>query len=112
MVQAARSGKQNIIEGSEDGKTSTEMELKLLTRKLALWDRQPCVAMTRGCRFGGEVPRRTALEAADDSGRPVALGWYCGGVVVLGAAWLVYDAFFCTIRLHISKNLANFVAVK
>ena len=30
MVQAARSGKQNIIEGSEAGKTSTETELKLL----------------------------------------------------------------------------------
>ena len=30
MVQAARSGKQIIVEGSEDGKTSTEMELKLL----------------------------------------------------------------------------------
>ena len=30
MLQAARSGKQNIVEGSEDGKTSTEMELKLL----------------------------------------------------------------------------------
>ena len=30
MVQAARSGKQNIVEGSEDGKTSTELELKLL----------------------------------------------------------------------------------
>lgn len=30
MIQAARSGKQNIIEGSEDGKTSTEMELKLI----------------------------------------------------------------------------------
>lgn len=30
MVQAARSGKQNIIEGSEDGMTSSEMELKLL----------------------------------------------------------------------------------
>jgi four helix bundle suffix protein len=30
MVQAARSGKQNIVEGSEDGKTSTEMEVKLL----------------------------------------------------------------------------------
>ncbi len=29
MVQAARFGKQNIIEGSEDGKTSTQMELKL-----------------------------------------------------------------------------------
>lgn len=59
MVQAARSGKQNIIEGSEDGKTSTEMEIKLLNvarssihelredfkdyllaRGLALWDMQ------------------------------------------------------------------------
>lgn len=30
MVQAARSGKQNIVEGSEDSKTSMEMELKLL----------------------------------------------------------------------------------
>ena len=30
MIQAARSGKQNIVEGSEDGKTSTEMELRLL----------------------------------------------------------------------------------
>ena len=59
MVQAARSGKQNIIEGSEDGKTSTEMELKLLnvarssihelredykdyllSRSLPMWDKQ------------------------------------------------------------------------
>ena len=30
MVQSARSGKQNIVEGSEDGKTSTEMEVSLL----------------------------------------------------------------------------------
>ena len=30
MVQAARSGKQNIVEGSEDGKSSSEMELKLV----------------------------------------------------------------------------------
>lgn len=30
MIQAARSGKQNIIEGSADGVTSMEMELKLL----------------------------------------------------------------------------------
>lgn len=56
MVQAARSGKQNIVEGSEDGQTSSEMEIKLLnvargslqelradyhdylnTRHLALW---------------------------------------------------------------------------
>lgn len=30
MVQAARSGKQNIVEGSADGVTSMEMELKLM----------------------------------------------------------------------------------
>ena len=30
MVQAARSGKQNIIEGTEDGTTSTEMHIKLM----------------------------------------------------------------------------------
>lgn len=30
MIQAARSGKQNIVEGSEDGVTSAEMEIKLL----------------------------------------------------------------------------------
>ncbi len=30
MVQSARSGKQNIVEGSEDGQTSSEMEIKLL----------------------------------------------------------------------------------
>ena len=59
MVQAARSGKQNIVEGSADGVTSTEMELKLLNvarssikelkedyedyltaRHLTRWDRQ------------------------------------------------------------------------
>ena len=57
MVQAARSGKQNIVEGSADGGTSTEMEAKLLnvarasikelkedyldylrSHKLTLWD--------------------------------------------------------------------------
>ena len=30
MIQAARSGKQNIVEGSEDGMTSSEMEIKLI----------------------------------------------------------------------------------
>lgn len=30
MIQAARSGKQNIIEGTEDGETSAEMHVKLL----------------------------------------------------------------------------------
>ena len=59
MVQAARSGKQNIVEGSEDGLTSSEMEIKLLnvargslqelradyldylnTRHLAVWSKE------------------------------------------------------------------------
>jgi four helix bundle suffix protein len=58
MVQAARSGKQNIIEGTEDGVTSTEMHIKLMnvarssiqelredyrdfltSRELTIWDR-------------------------------------------------------------------------
>lgn len=58
MVQAARSGKQNIVEGCADGVTSMEMELKLrnvarasikelkedyldylMSRKLAVWDK-------------------------------------------------------------------------
>ena len=57
MIQAARSGKQNIVEGLADGMTSTEMQLKLLnvarsslkelradyedylhTRELLFWD--------------------------------------------------------------------------
>lgn len=57
MVQAARSGKQNIVEGIEDGRSSTEMQLRLInvarsslqelredyqdylnTRQLALWN--------------------------------------------------------------------------
>ena len=57
MIQAARSGKQNIVEGSADGVTSTEVEAKLLnvarasikelkedyldylrSHKLTLWD--------------------------------------------------------------------------
>ena len=31
MVQAARSGKQNIVEGSADGVASMEMEIKLMS---------------------------------------------------------------------------------
>lgn len=57
MVQAARSGKQNIVEGMEDGMTSVELQIKLLnvsrsslkelkedyedylrTRGLTMWD--------------------------------------------------------------------------
>lgn len=58
MIQAARSGKQNIIEGTEDGVTSVEMHVKLLnvarsslqelredyrdyllSRNLSIWDK-------------------------------------------------------------------------
>ena len=58
MVQAARSGKQNIVEGSEDGQTSSEKEINLMnvargslqelradyndylnTHHLTIWDR-------------------------------------------------------------------------
>ena len=34
MVQAARSGKQNIAEGSQASATSTETEIKLLDRQI------------------------------------------------------------------------------
>ena len=69
MIQAARSGKQNIIEGTEDGVTSTEMQLKLLnvarsslqelradfvdylrSRNLIVWDKNMSV-MLRCKRF-------------------------------------------------------------
>ena len=76
MVQAARSGKQNIIEGLADGMTSTEMQLKLLnvarsslkelradyedylrTRHLTLWDgtHPRYDVMLRFCRQHNQV---------------------------------------------------------
>lgn len=71
MVQAARSGKQNIVEGFADGATSTEMEPKLLNvaraslkelkgdyldylrrHALALWDvKHPRHVLKIGLRF-------------------------------------------------------------
>lgn len=39
MIQAARSGKQNIVEGKEDGMTSMEMELKLLNVARSSFDK-------------------------------------------------------------------------
>lgn len=79
MVQAARSGKQNIVEGFADGVTSTEMELKLLNvarasikelkedyldylraRQLTLW--QPKLHP----RYGGMLEFCRAHNALDD----------------------------------------------
>ena len=37
MVQAARSGVQNIAEGSQDSATSKKIELKLTTWHVAVW---------------------------------------------------------------------------
>jgi four helix bundle suffix protein len=76
MKQAARSGKQNIVEGSADGVTSTEMEAKLLnvarasirelkedyldylrSHKLTLWDESHprYTAMQRFCQKHNKV---------------------------------------------------------
>ena len=41
MVQAARSGKQNIVEGMADGVTSMELELKLINVARASLKRAP-----------------------------------------------------------------------
>ena len=58
MVQAARSGKQNIVEGSEDGKTSTEMELKLLQQ----WCKSSAETRLLGlCRDAAHCQRRMSL---------------------------------------------------
>ena len=78
MIQAARSGKQNIVEGCADGVTSAEMELKLLnvargsikelkedyldyirSRRLALWG-------TRHPRYDGLLSFCRAHNALED----------------------------------------------
>ncbi len=78
MVQAARSGKQNIIEGSKAATTSKEMELKLTNvarasleelledyrdylrvRDLAVWDKE-----SREALFVRQLGRRTPLTFA------------------------------------------------
>ena len=80
MVQAARSGKQNIVEGSVDGVTSTEMEAKLLnvarasikelkedyldylrSHKLTLWDESHprYIGMQHFCQKHNKVMMQT-----------------------------------------------------
>ncbi|MCQ2226163.1 MAG: four helix bundle suffix domain-containing protein [Paludibacteraceae bacterium] len=76
MVQAARSGKQNFVEGMADGVTSAEMQIKLLnvgkssllelredfedyirTRQLTLWDNQHSRydKMVHYCKYHNEL---------------------------------------------------------
>ena len=66
MVQAARSGKQNIVEGSADGVTSTEMELKLLnvarsSIKELKEDYEDYITSRHLTRWGKDHPRFDAM---------------------------------------------------
>ncbi len=68
MVQAARSGKQNIVEGLADGVTSTEMELKLLNVARASFkelqeDYLDYLAAHGRARWDAQHPRYGALLA-------------------------------------------------
>lgn len=77
MIQAARSGKQNFVEGMADGVTSTEMQIKLLnvgkssllelredyedylrTRNLVIWDNShPRYSpMVTYCKYHNDLP--------------------------------------------------------
>ena len=62
MLQAARSGKQNIVEGSVDGVTSMEMELKLLnvaraSLKELREDYEDYITSRKLTRWGTKHPR-------------------------------------------------------
>ena len=62
MLQAARSGKQNIVEGSADGVTSMEMELKLLnvaraSLKELREDYEDYITSRKLTRWGAKHPR-------------------------------------------------------
>ena len=67
MVQAARSGKQNIAEGLEDGMTSTEMAIKLLnvarsSLKELLEDYEDQLRSHQLTLWTAEHPRAEALK--------------------------------------------------
>ncbi|MBR0503451.1 MAG: four helix bundle suffix domain-containing protein [Paludibacteraceae bacterium] len=76
MIQAARSGKQNFVEGMADGVTSTEMQIKLMnvgkssllelredyedylrTRNLTIWDSSHprYASMVNYCKYHNEL---------------------------------------------------------
>ena len=66
MVQAARSTKQNIVEGSSDGQTSMEIELKLLgvargSNKELLEDYQDYIKRMGYTEWFGKNPRYKAM---------------------------------------------------
>ena len=66
MIQAARSTKQNIVEGSSDGETSMEVELKLLgiargSNKELLEDYQDYIKRKGYTEWYGQHPRYKAM---------------------------------------------------
>ena len=66
MVQAARSGKQNIVEGCADGVSSTEMEIKLLnvaraSIKELKEDYEDYLTARTLCIWDGKHPRFNAM---------------------------------------------------
>ena len=78
MVQAGRSGKQNIVEGSEDGKTSTAMEINLLNghgRVSGSCGRTTTTTSRHtACRYG--LPATVATSRCRISPRATT-GWKC-----------------------------------
>lgn len=67
MIQAARSTKQNIVEGSSDGQTSMEVELKLLgiargSNKELLEDFQDYIKRNGYSEWYGQNPRFQAMH--------------------------------------------------
>jgi len=67
MVQAARSTKQNIVEGSSDGQTSMEVEMKLLgiargSNKELLEDYQDYIKRKGYSEWYGQHPRFRAMH--------------------------------------------------
>lgn len=124
MVQAARSGKQNIVEGSEDGMTSTEMEMKLLnvarssfqelredyqdflnSRNLRQWD-------FHHCRYNGMLAYcREHNQFADY--RPYAMRWtaeeFCNVALTLCH---ITDKMMCSYLKWLEKSFVQKGGIK
>ena len=73
MIQSARSGKKNILEGSKAGRTSKETEIKLTNVTRAsleeLLDDYKDYLRARDRRFGTRTPRKRNTSASWDARR-------------------------------------------
>lgn len=77
MIQAARSGKKNILEGSKAGRASKETELKLTNVARAsleeLLDDYEDYLSRVACRFGTRIPKRPFMSASSEGKRRLAM---------------------------------------